>query len=433
MPGQRKTRPAPRESHRIFQYQEFWLGIEPKYGFYTLNWYDPNARRTKRKTTGTRDLEAAKQELIKAAQATPPNDPQHPSVVEIDAVRRFYFEHHVNSERAGRRVVRDKSGPHTLLRRPRKDRQGSPISPWPGKKDSCGGGRDKQGLSNKSISTYLSYVKAGLRFCSRPRLIRDPRGQEREVQILSAPPHIDDSETRIEKVTDLPKSQRREWVPTDAELAATIDALGDGPEHEAVFRYVVMALNTWARPEAITELSVLQQVDFRLGIINLNPPGRVQNKKVRPKIRLTDNLCAWLLYWNFDRPIVYCGRPVAKVDSRTLRKAAQRAGVAEWRRFNRYALRHYMATRIRRVERIHVTREERATWMGHKDPHHSTTEAWYESFDPDYLLAPMRATDAIITEITRLTRKRSLVAPTVVPGAIQFSIIQRSKTGTDEK
>jgi len=92
-----------------------------------------------------------------------------------------------------------------------------------------------------------------------------------------------------------------------------------------------------------------------------------------------------------------------------------------------------MATRIRRVERIHVTREERATWMGHKDPHHSTTEAWYESFDLDYLLAPVRATDAIMTELTRLTRKRWLVAPTVVPGAIQFSIIQGSKTGTDEK
>jgi hypothetical protein len=45
-----------------------------------------------------------------------------------------------------------------------------------------------------------------------------------------------------------------------------------------------------------------------------------------------------------------------------------------------------------------VTREERAQWMGHKDPHHSTTEAWYESFDPDYLLAPMRATDAILAE-----------------------------------
>ena len=298
MPGQRKTRPTARESDRIFQYQGFWLGIEPTYGFYTLNWYDPHARRTKRKTTGTRDLEAAKQELIKAAQATPPNDPQHPSVVKIDAVRRFYLEHHVNSERAGRSVVRDKSGPKqafTLLSMYLAEActegparvSDLTLARQEGFMRWC---RDKQGLSNKSISTYLSYVKAGLRFCSRPRLIRDSRSQEREVQILSAPPHIDDSETRIEKVTDLPKSQRREWIPTDAELAATIDALGDGPEHEAVFRYVVMALNTWARPEAITELSVLQQVDFRLGTINLNPPGRVQNKKVRPKIRLTDNL-----------------------------------------------------------------------------------------------------------------------------------------------
>jgi hypothetical protein len=71
----------------------------------------------------------------------------------------------------------------------------------------------RHSLSNKTISTYLSYVKSGLRFCARPRLIKDARGQEREAQLLTTAPHIDDSESRALEVAGLPKSKRREWVP----------------------------------------------------------------------------------------------------------------------------------------------------------------------------------------------------------------------------
>ena len=71
--------------------------------------------------------------------------------------------------------------------------------------------------------------------------------------------------------------------------------------HEPCFRYIILALNAWARPETIIDLSVSAQVDFESGLIYLNPPGRIQNKKVRPTIRLTDDLCGWLNYWNLDR------------------------------------------------------------------------------------------------------------------------------------
>src|SRR5262249_54686909 len=88
-------------------------------------------------------------------------------------------------------------------------------------------------------------------------------------QILSGAPHIDDSEDRVKVVTDLPLSEPRDWVPTDAQLAAMFDAIEDGREdHEGALRYMIMALNTWARPEAITELSVKAQVKFDPG----NPP-----------------------------------------------------------------------------------------------------------------------------------------------------------------
>ena len=62
---------------------------------------------------------------------------------------------------------------------------------------------------------------------------------------------------------------------------------------------------------------------------------------------------------------------------------------------------------------------------------HKQTE-WYESFDPDYLEAPMRATDAIMAELNRLCRRRALMAPTVVNAALRLSVIQGSKTGTLE-
>ena len=92
-------------------------------------------------------------------------------------------------------------------------------------------------------------------------------------------------------------------------------------------------------------------------------------------------------------------------------------------------LRHFMATRIRRVRGIPVPREERAVWLGHKDPEHKQTE-WYESFDPDYLEAPMRATDAAIAAINHLCRRRSLIAPIVARTALQLSVLRGGKTGT---
>jgi integrase len=195
-------------------------------------------------------------------------------------------------------------------------------------------------------------------------------------------------------------------------------------DHEAAFRYIILALNTWARPEAICQLSVKRQIDFDRALVHLNPPGRLQNKKVRPTIRLTENLREWFQFWNLDYPIVYFGRAVEKVDSRTLKKAAKSAGL-DPSLMNRYTLRHYMATRVRRVDGIPVSREERATWMGHVDPYHRTTEAWYESVDPDYLLNPARATDAIMLRLDQLA-KRSLFSPNSRPS--ENSAISKTRT-----
>lgn len=277
--------------------------------------------------------------------------------------------------------------------------------------------RDEHELTAKSITTYLSTIRAAMTFAARPRIFTDSKGKEREGRILSAPFFIQASEKEVTKVTGLARSMPRGFVPSDAQVAAFLDATFDETdpkevkEREHIFRYCIVALNTWARPEAICELNVNEQVDFANGTIDLNPKGRAQNNKYRPTIRLTDNLRGWLLYWKEERPISHAGRPVQSILPKTFKKVADRAGVEG---MVRYSLRHFMNTRAMRVPQdIRPDREERATWMGHFDPRFKTT-MHYEHFNPDHLAKCMRATDSIMHVLDNLSGK-SLFSPNSIP------------------
>lgn len=414
-----------REVARLFELGGYWLSREERSPFIYRNWYDPVARKTRRVSTGSRDLEIAKTDLAKLVLSEPGEDPLNPKLVALASVKKFYFEHHadekVRSIAAARRAFALVS---KYLRETLEHDDAAKVADFSLARQEgfmiwC---RDKFRLSGKTISTYLSTIKAAFRFAAKPRIIRDARGREREARLLEVAPFVEDSEEAVTRVTGLERSTPRKWIPTDAELAAVIDAITE----EHAFRYVICALNTWARPEAITELRVKVQVDFARELVHLNPPGRVQNKKVRPTIRLTKNLSGWLSYWNLDQPIVRNGRPVAAVDNRTLRKAAKAAKVPDWENFTRYTLRHYMATRCRRVEGIEVTREQRAEWMGHTDPNHRTTQGWYESLDPDHLVNCAQATDAILSALDRLTAK-NLVSPDLHPTDNVLPLIRKGK------
>lgn len=277
--------------------------------------------------------------------------------------------------------------------------------------------RDEHKLSAKSIATYLAMIRAGMEFAAKPRIITDSKGREREGRTLSAAPFIQTAEKEICRVTALPRPAPREFIPTDVQLAAFLDATYDETdekevrEREHIFRYCIIALNTWARPEAICELNVSTQVDFANGIIDLNPKGRAQNNKYRPTIRLTDNLRGWLLHWGLERPIVHGKKPVKEVLAKTFKKVGERAGVPE---MVRYSLRHYMNTRAMSVASdIRPDREERAIWMGHFDPRFRTTLV-YEHRNPDHLVKCMKATDSIL-RILDQTSGKPLFSPNTLP------------------
>lgn len=78
-----------------------------------------------------------------------------------------------------------------------------------------------------------------------------------------------------------------------------------------------------------------------------------------------------------------------------------------------------------------MDREERAAWLGHTDQTFRTTDHWYESWDPDYLVNAMQATDAIMTMLNGLT-ERSLIAPNVVEGG-RLTVVKNNNATEEQR
>jgi integrase len=193
----------------------------------------------------------------------------------------------------------------------------------------------------------------------------------------------------------LPDSTPREWIPSFEQLGQFIDAID--ARQENLFRFVMLALNTWARPEALIDFRADTQVDWAFGVVDLNPPGRRQTKKQRPKIKLTDNLAEWLRHWSANAPMVWDGQPVTTM-KRTFKRHALACGLPQ---FTQYGIRHFMATYVRHAKPP-VSKEQRDVWLGHAD---RRTANWYEHRDPEFLEDARRATDTIIAELQRYARR----------------------------
>lgn len=193
-------------------------------------------------------------------------------------------------------------------------------------------------------------------------------------------------------------------------MATVIDAI----RYEHAFRYAVIALNTWARPEAIHDLDFTTQVDHEYGLVYLNPADRTQTKKYRPTIRLTDNLAMWAKYWGAAYPMQFRGHRVLSC-KKPINAAFEAAGFE----LSRYEFRAFMFSQSRRVvlsSGIRLSKDQRSEWMGHKSQEGSSTGEFYERFDPEFLEDAKEATDLVIREINRHLKEKSLVPPATETG-----------------
>lgn len=281
-----------------------------------------------------------------------------------------------------------------------------------------------------TISRHLSIIKSAFNYGAREQVItRDD--QEMELQLLEFAPKVYDSAALISRTTDKPEPAPRNWTPSLEQVAAFLE----GIKSDQMFRYTILAMNTWARPEAICEAGPWG-LDPEHGLLRLNPVDRRQTKKVRPTIRLTENLSEWIEYWGkedahrpekWPEPTTWVhlrGKPVASIKKGfyahrdQLSLAGERLYPQEW---TRYAFRHLMTTVARRAE---VPKGQQDMWLGHVDKQHKSTD-WYGAYEPGFLKEAAEATDAFLKSVDQaiVTRakaegripRRRLFAPKVHP------------------
>jgi hypothetical protein len=146
--------------------------------------------------------------------------------------------------------------------------------------------RDTFGHSPASIERRLDVVCAAFHEMTEVKLRLDPFGQTIETALMTHAPKFVYKRARIAKELKIAPSTPRHTTHSLDDIATVLDAL----EQEHLFRFSIIALNTWARPEAVSDFNPLTQ--RRNGLIDLNPPDRVQTNKRRPLIPETRNLRA---------------------------------------------------------------------------------------------------------------------------------------------
>lgn len=142
--------------------------------------------------------------------------------------------------------------------------------------------------------------------------------------------------------------------------------------------YMVLAIATCARPKALLDLT-WHQVNFESGMIDLNPPGRVQTRKKRPVVPIADYALAPLKTAfdgrQSDHVIERGGKQIGSI-KKAFSAASERSNVQA----TAYTLRHTGA--VWRAE-DGVPMSELAQLMGHDDS--ATTEKHYARYSPTYL------------------------------------------------
>lgn len=173
-------------------------------------------------------------------------------------------------------------------------------------------------------------------------------------------------------------------------LAAMFRFALERPERHTLRAYLRAAVATWARPDALIDLTDRQWIPSA-GVVDLNPPGRRQTKKYRPAVPVAEQFRPFLDA--LDGQLL----PVA-----TLRHAwdpmRKKLGLPEGREAGPKLIRRSVATIARK--RLGEERWAQGEMMlGHKK---ASTSDIYALPDPANLGAALAVTESIINEIEAL-------------------------------
>lgn len=170
--------------------------------------------------------------------------------------------------------------------------------------------------------------------------------------------------------------------------------------------FLLLLIATAARPRAVYDLR-FDQIDFTLGLIDLNPKGYVPNRnKIRPVVKLPASLKPVLLHqqrhYGSEAIISFKGAPIKSLRT-AWRKLRIRAGFDQ--DVMLYSFRRTMA-RYMRIKGVPAW--EVAEQLGHRSTGYQITEI-YTSHSPDYLLKAEKAIDDFFDELTCELRVKNLL------------------------
>jgi integrase len=225
--------------------------------------------------------------------------------------------------------------------------------------------RLKQGVKLATAAKELSVLRAALKWA------------ERNGYLVSAP---------FVKVPARGDGKDR-WL-TRNEAARLLSAARQEPKsrlHLPLF--IMIALYTGARSEAILSLKWFPQVDLARGTIDFNPPGRARTKKGRAIVPIPERL-RWFLKKARERatsPYVlnFHGQPIQRI-KHSFANACKRAGLEG---VTPHSLRHTCGTWLAQqgIDLFQI-----GGWLGHSDPR---TTKLYAHHHPNYLAAAREALD----------------------------------------
>ena len=344
----------------VFKLGDYWLGKKSGRDTWYRYWWDRDRKCNRRASLGTSDLEEAKDILAEwyVAHKELPELSDLDKVLLADVIRVYYEKHaqflqsHDTSRLNLNRWL-DFFEPGTTI---------------------------QEATRPKQIDAFIAKLsKGGLSASYINRILTDGRSAINKAWkdgVISSAPFIkslnaDDAQ---------PKGR-----PMEMDELRLFYHTASG---EHLRRFILWTLGTGARPSSVFDLHS-SQIDVERDLIDLNPRGRKQTKKIRPEVKLPKHLKPFV---RDGHQITFRGKPVKDVKTAWRN---QRAACGLDNQVQPYSLRHTIARHLRASG---VPAWEVAAQLGHKKKEHSITEI-YAPMDPSYLGQCVAAIDAFLEEL----------------------------------
>lgn len=410
----------------IYQRGPFWLDLvrgadgQPASDRWYIWWYDGAAGRQQRKSTRTADVRLACDRLDEHYLAIHrPTDAEQGGYTVLDAMSDYWIEHgqHQVSAPAIKAqlkllhrfiAVEDDAGrlPSPFVPDALDDRWIDRFRAWgvadpivARRKDEAGAwvAGSQRRRSAATVEESVIKLKAALNHAYKARRAR------------YVPPIAHKTRDQVTPQRTYRLSLAAIGELLDYSLRGAGNYAGHGDRLLPLRRYLIAAFCTLARPDAILDLSVRPEREQWLksaGLLNLNPAGRIQTKKVRPVLPVVPLLASWL---DTTDDWFVCAETV-RPDPRQRINVRRQVGVSSVRSawdgaravlgipdgWGPKLIRHSMST-ILANRRVDLVELEMA--LGHRVLAKTTSR--YAIFDPGYLGTVRAGIEDVVADLTK--------------------------------